>query len=106
MRESQVRDRMTDVKTVATARRRSLIKWSRVKVFFTDLFNEIDTSCGFCDLGVYLSKKEEGRERCDNCVVVERCKMIQETSSNLEDKMTKLIEDTLEFLEDMDVKEK
>ena len=97
---------MTDVKTVATARRRSLRKWNRVRVFCNDLFNEIDKSCGFCDHGIYLSIKDEGLGRCDKCVVGERCKTIQTTTSNLEDKMIKLIDETITFLEDMDVKEK
>lgn len=94
-----------DVKTVATARNMSLIKWNRAKGFNADLFNEIDKSCGFCDLGDYLGKPKK-MWKCDVCPVRVRCSKIQGESSNLEEKMIELIDETIKFLEDMDVNPK
>jgi len=95
-----------DVKTVATARRRSLIKWNRIKNFSRDLFNEIETSCGFCELGTYLSKKDEIHGRCHSCGVKTRCEAILEVTKKMEITLEKMINETIQFLEDMDVKEK
>lgn len=96
-----------EVKTVAMARRMSLIKWNRIRGFSRDLFNEIDTSCGFCNLARQLAEKEKGRvEKCDHCQVDTRCHAIQDVSGDIEDKLMKMIEGTISFLEDMDVTEK
>lgn len=94
-----------DVKTVAKARRMSLIKWERVKAFSRDLINEIDKSCGFCELMSYLAG-EESLGRCDRCVVNERCQKIQKEASKIEEKLENMIKGTIQFLDEMDVTEK
>ena len=104
-----------EVKTVAMARRMSLIKWKKVKVLSGRVFNELDSACGFCYLGRSRALSErDGKdsdnlpfiEKCDHCGVNKRCDKILKKGNNIEEKLTELIDKTITFLEDMDVTEK
>lgn len=104
-----------EVKTVKIARGMSLVKWKRIKTFSSDLFNEFDSACGFCYLGRYRALSERDGEasddlqflvKCDHCGVDKRCDKILKKGNNLEEKLFELIDETITFLQDMDVTEK
>lgn len=90
------------VDTVAQARDLSLKKWKRVRLYGNDLFNEIDVRCAFCMLGSSQSGK---LNKCSDCVVRTRCNKIMSVMSDLHAKIDKVIDDTIIFLEEMDVSE-
>lgn len=99
---------LPEVKTVAKARGMSLVKWRKIHELASVLFNEIDSSCGFCQLGRYRAKGKGLTyvAKCDHCGVEKRCQKIMTEAGKLEEKLFELIDETITFLQDMDVTEK
>ena len=92
------------VSTVKQARILSLRKWDNVCILLDTFFDEIDRSCGFCELGRYRSHvQRQSGMGCQFCGVRDRCKQIQSTASDLETQMRDLVTKTIKYLEDMKV---
>lgn len=98
--------KLPEVKTIAKARALSLIKWKKVRVLSGRVFNELDSACGFCYLGRGRATEKAHWDKCAHCGVDKQCEKILKKGNKLEEKLFELIDETITFLQDMDVTEK
>lgn len=95
------------VDTFEKARILSLEKWEKLQELSVEIFNEIDTKCGFCELGIFrVEEKGDPNaitfiKKCDFCQVEDRCDIILEETSVLNASFDKFIGDILLFLRDL-----